>query len=78
MRQYTPWPEEHLEILRKAITELEMPFPDLERLFPGRTSRSIRNCINRLGLSVPQPKAPPPDMSFLEEYIRNKQALKEV
>ena len=61
------WPDDHVELLRKAVLEKGMTIPDLLRLFPSKTEPSIRSQLRKQDLPVIH-NEPPPDLDFFNNY----------
>jgi hypothetical protein len=68
MARGKPWPENHIELLKRAVIEKRMPVKDLAKLF-GRSVQSVRMQCQRQNLSIPTHEpVPDPDMDFFDSY----------
>ena len=73
----SPWPDEHVELLRRAVVEKQMPVEALIRLFPGRSATAIRCKLRNIGLSCVS-DAEAPDMEFFNSYGASSSGLRVV
>jgi hypothetical protein len=78
MGKGSPWPDEHLELLRQAVLEKQMPVNALCKLFPGRTPSSIRCQLIRQQLPTIPDNQCIPDLDFFASYGAGSPSLKVV
>lgn len=69
MARGSPWPTEHLELLKRAVLEKQMPISALLILFPGKTASSIRSQLNRHNLPVIPEDRCTPDLDFFNSFV---------
>jgi hypothetical protein len=62
------WPDEHIDLLKRAVLEKEMPISALLKLFPGKSAASIRSQLRRQDLPVISENICVPNMDFFESY----------
>lgn len=78
MARGSPWPDEHLDLLRRAVLEKEMPISALVKLFPGKTQYAIRSQLSRQGLPIVSENRCVPDIDFFDSYGTSSPSLKVV
>jgi hypothetical protein len=78
MARGSPWPEEHLDLLRRAVLEKEMPLSALVKLFPGKTPHAIRSQLSRQGLPIVSENKCTPDIDFFNSFGSSSPSLKVV